>query len=111
MRYLLPPHRGSCCRRRASQIRSSMGWERSEEHTSELQSPMYLVCRLLLEKKKTVTEEKNTLDNWSDVVVVFDVLVTLEGVHDALMIDVPPLAGIMHVVGVAERGESGDVKE
>src|SRR5437879_2512691 len=29
------------------------GYEvRSEEHTSELQSPMYLVCRLLLEKKK-----------------------------------------------------------
>src|SRR5437764_7427006 len=27
---------------------------RSEEHTSELQSPMYLVCRLLLEKKKHV---------------------------------------------------------
>src|SRR5437879_13016320 len=30
----------------------SRGWWRSEEHTSELQSPMYLVCRLLLEKKK-----------------------------------------------------------
>src|SRR5437879_11494601 len=30
----------------AGQIRA-----RSEEHTSELQSPMYLVCRLLLEKK------------------------------------------------------------
>src|SRR5437762_8788052 len=29
-----------------------LGDERSEEHTSELQSPMYLVCRLLLEKKK-----------------------------------------------------------
>src|SRR5437879_9894572 len=29
---------------------------RSEEHTSELQSPMYLVCRLLLEKKKTVAK-------------------------------------------------------
>src|SRR5437764_12630873 len=29
------------------------GVVRSEEHTSELQSPMYLVCRLLLEKKKT----------------------------------------------------------
>src|SRR5437879_10005994 len=29
---------------------------RSEEHTSELQSPMYLVCRLLLEKKKKVNE-------------------------------------------------------
>ena len=28
---------------------------RSEEHTSELQSPMYLVCRLLLEKKKKNT--------------------------------------------------------
>src|SRR5437764_3388935 len=28
---------------------------RSEEHTSELQSPMYLVCRLLLEKKKNKT--------------------------------------------------------
>src|SRR5437879_8548760 len=27
-------------------------FRRSEEHTSELQSPMYLVCRLLLEKKK-----------------------------------------------------------
>src|SRR5437762_10164368 len=26
-------------------------YDRSEEHTSELQSPMYLVCRLLLEKK------------------------------------------------------------
>src|SRR5437879_4301335 len=31
-------------------------WVRSEEHTSELQSPMYLVCRLLLEKKKTIKE-------------------------------------------------------
>src|SRR5437763_6719559 len=29
---------------------------RSEEHTSELQSPMYLVCRLLLEKKKTMIQ-------------------------------------------------------
>src|SRR5437762_5490981 len=31
---------------------------RSEEHTSELQSPMYLVCRLLLEKKKKQTESR-----------------------------------------------------
>src|SRR5256885_11630110 len=29
------------------------GYYRSEEHTSELQSPCNLVCRLLLEKKKT----------------------------------------------------------
>src|SRR4051794_41498759 len=30
----------------------SMVMQRSEEHTSELQSPVHLVCRLLLEKKK-----------------------------------------------------------
>src|SRR5437764_11131438 len=43
-------HRGraSRCRQRGRRQRS----RRSEEHTSELQSPMYLVCRLLLEKKK-----------------------------------------------------------
>src|SRR5437762_7827031 len=32
---------------------------RSEEHTSELQSPMYLVCRLLLEKKNNVLGDSN----------------------------------------------------
>src|SRR5687767_15775312 len=37
-------------RRRA--LRRPYGAERSEEHTSELQSLAYLVCRLLLEKKK-----------------------------------------------------------
>src|SRR3712207_8520595 len=31
------------------------GQQRSEEHTSELQSRQYLVCRLLLEKKKPLT--------------------------------------------------------
>src|SRR5437762_11074783 len=36
---------------------------RSEEHTSELQSPMYLVCRLLLEKKKKKSKTPhNTTD-------------------------------------------------
>src|SRR5207244_13029485 len=34
---------------------------RSEEHTSELQSPDHLVCRLLLEKKKTNTTKKTTV--------------------------------------------------
>src|SRR5437763_2270131 len=34
---------------------------RSEEHTSELQSPMYLVCRLLLEKKKKKQEMQTQL--------------------------------------------------
>src|SRR5437879_10478281 len=37
---------------------------RSEEHTSELQSPMYLVCRLLLEKKKNKTKQ-NTADKYT----------------------------------------------
>src|SRR2546422_4564276 len=32
---------------------------RSEEHTSELQSRLHLVCRLLLEKKKTVDNKPN----------------------------------------------------
>src|SRR2546429_3552115 len=31
--------------------------ERSEEHTSELQSRLHLVCRLLLEKKKNITKD------------------------------------------------------
>src|SRR5438876_3211445 len=39
-------------------IRSIRG--RSEEHTSELQSPVHLVCRLLLEKKKKNTDVKHT---------------------------------------------------
>src|SRR5256885_9836958 len=33
--------------------------QRSEEHTSELQSPCNLVCRLLLEKKKTIYTQQN----------------------------------------------------
>src|SRR2546422_8564854 len=33
---------------------------RSEEHTSELQSRLHLVCRLLLEKKKKTTQKKLT---------------------------------------------------
>src|SRR5690348_18202329 len=34
---------------------------RSEEHTSELQSPVHLVCRLLLEKKKTSQPSSPTI--------------------------------------------------
>src|SRR5437763_9952584 len=36
---------------------------RSEEHTSELQSPMYLVCRLLLEKKNRTTANTTAKQN------------------------------------------------
>src|SRR2546429_3184679 len=35
-------------------------FERSEEHTSELQSRLHLVCRLLLEKKKKTLIDSNT---------------------------------------------------
>src|SRR5437764_10766342 len=44
---------------------TASGWccERSEEHTSELQSPMYLVCRLLLEKKKRKTHVRES-ERW-----------------------------------------------
>src|SRR5258708_21741077 len=38
--------------RRGPEAESRRDRERSEEHTSELQSPDHLVCRLLLEKKK-----------------------------------------------------------
>src|SRR3712207_8688553 len=41
--------RGESARRRSAGARAKA---RSEEHTSELQSRQYLVCRLLLEKKK-----------------------------------------------------------
>src|SRR5207249_7785454 len=34
-------------------------WDRSEEHTSELQSRFDLVCRLLLEKKKKIKEQQH----------------------------------------------------
>src|SRR5258708_30415381 len=40
--------------------RHSVRHERSEEHTSELQSPDHLVCRLLLEKKKRTSTERTT---------------------------------------------------
>src|SRR2546422_11219767 len=37
------------------------GFQKAEEHTSELQSRLHLVCRLLLEKKKNDNENKTTL--------------------------------------------------
>src|SRR6266566_5737240 len=46
--------RGAVSRSGAARPRSAAGRPRSEEHTSELQSPCNLVCRLLLEKKKNI---------------------------------------------------------
>src|SRR5258708_27688477 len=42
-------------------VRSFVKGARSEEHTSELQSPDHLVCRLLLEKKKNTCQSFNTI--------------------------------------------------
>src|SRR3712207_8355715 len=42
------------------QLQRRISGRRSEEHTSELQSRQYLVCRLLLEKKKKITKICNT---------------------------------------------------
>src|SRR5437764_7669377 len=59
-------------RRTATCRRGGCAAGRSEEHTSELQSPMYLVCRLLLEKKNKKhsthiyqTTPRDTTTHWS----------------------------------------------
>src|SRR5437867_8908408 len=43
---------------------------RSEEHTSELQSPYDLVCRLLLEKKNKQLSFKSTTKSWTQSTIV-----------------------------------------
>src|SRR5260370_19647654 len=42
----------------------ALAHRRSEEHTSELQSHLNLVCRLLLEKKKTKKHQTNVIVLW-----------------------------------------------
>src|SRR3712207_8701331 len=49
--HLLPPP--PLIQKSSTTVGCSPAKQRSEEHTSELQSRQYLVCRLLLEKKKT----------------------------------------------------------
>src|SRR5690348_18185405 len=55
--------------RARSVLRSEYGFieppRRSEEHSSELQSPVHLVCRLLLEKKKNRTNNNEKQDKQS----------------------------------------------
>src|SRR5258707_11830382 len=62
--------------------------DRSEEHTSELQSRQYLVCRLLLEKKKikeakhtnAVGNTKNSIRR-QDIELIFAKIQTSRNVH------------------------------
>src|SRR3712207_8123722 len=56
-RPALRPHYGRDGREPRAHVRDHAR-RRSEEHTSELQSRQYLVCRLLLEKKKNITRIK-----------------------------------------------------
>src|SRR5256885_12986849 len=58
-RYRAPHRRGSPRQQRDSEYRR-ISSSRSEEHTSELQSPCNLVCRLLLEKKKKANRPPQT---------------------------------------------------
>src|SRR2546426_11195773 len=69
----------STCRRRPGlrprghQRPSASRPERSEEHTSELQSPCNLVCRLLLEKKKKQNARslhRRHMPRWAGLVIV-----------------------------------------
>src|SRR2546426_4530590 len=46
---------GACAVSTQQEVQMGVQYSRSEEHTSELQSPCNLVCRLLLEKKKKTT--------------------------------------------------------
>src|SRR5687768_17892112 len=54
--------RAPCASRRSGDEAS----RRSEEHTSELQSRLHLVCRLLLEKKKKKKSTKLNTQNYED---------------------------------------------
>src|SRR2546429_5159041 len=49
---------------RSNQSGGDRRW-RSEEHTSELQSRLHLVCRLLLEKKKNIANTRRTPISWN----------------------------------------------
>src|SRR6202008_5206272 len=59
----------TCARNKKRTALGSAAGVRSEEHTSELQSRQYLVCRLLLEKKKHI----DNVVNGSDIMHAYDV--------------------------------------
>src|SRR2546422_7262594 len=58
-----PPRRRQCSSCTSSRPKRPTPRSRSEEHTSELQSRLHLVCRLLLEKKKIIKQ--------TDSIVIF----------------------------------------
>src|SRR5256885_12812972 len=84
---------------------------RSEEHTSELQSPCNLVCRLLLEKKKRLKAVLKEIDTAQCQIILFiyefHTLVgagAAEGAIDAANMLNPALSrGNLHYVGWTSR--------
>src|SRR2546429_6835472 len=56
-------HRGAAAKNRQRTLRARLLEMRSEEHTSELQSRLHLVCRLLLEKKKNNCTNDTSIDD------------------------------------------------
>src|ERR1017187_6230858 len=86
---------------------------RSEEHTSELQSPMYLVCRLLLEKIIVTTTQKwrhgLTLDNLGNGVARLRAAVVFNAFLGCffLMIRRPPRSTLFPYTTLFRSGERG----
>src|SRR5256884_1444356 len=73
---------------------------RSEEHTSELQSRLHLVCRLLLEKKKRQAH--------GDVRVnVFDSLTLADGRSEALYANSSALLAQLHLIALMVHDADG----
>src|SRR5260370_10285342 len=53
-------------------VRTYSAADRSEEHTSELQSHLNLVCRLLLEKKKNTNSTKHAIETIAPFEIIAD---------------------------------------
>src|SRR2546430_13737212 len=67
----LPPAAGEATRAPSRACRWSSGVDqRSEEHTSELQSQSNLVCRLLLEKKKYASHRNQGIDYSNALMII-----------------------------------------
>src|SRR2546427_8662168 len=62
LRGRVPDGEGEHPAERSDAVRSELLVERSEEHTSELQSQSNLVCRLLLEKKKKRSKNRRAVE-------------------------------------------------
>src|SRR5437762_1714411 len=85
---------------------------RSEEHTSELQSPMYLVCRLLLEKKKKKNKKPNKVTTYPSPSTTLFFFFQSSGAHRDLHsfptrrssdLRISPEKGVPQAIQIAKR--------